>query len=198
MSPPAAKRKAKVPATDQAVRALAHPMRMRILRRLNEGVASTVEISREFEEPLGVIAYHVRKLADAGSIEAVRRRQRRGAIETFYRAADVPMFDDEQWAQLPLSMRNQLQAQVLGDIADHVQKAARSGGFERDDSHISWTPLELDEEGYQEVVTMLAGVLESLAGLRAAAAQRVAAGAAPISSEVALLHFLRPRSTDDR
>lgn len=191
MTPSTSKRKTKIPATDQAARALAHPMRMRILRRLNEGVASTVEISREFDESLGVVAYHVRKLADAGSIEVVRRRQRRGATETFYRAADVPMFDDEQWGQLPMSMRRQLQAQVLADIADHVQKAARSGGFDRDDMHISWTPLELDEEGHSEVVAKLAELLDSLADVRAAAAQRIAAGAPAIRSEVALLHYLR-------
>lgn len=192
MSPPAARRPTKIPAANQAAKALAHPLRMRILRRLNEGVASAVEMSREFDESLGVVAYHVRKLAEAGSIEAVRRRQRRGATETFYRAADTPMFDDEQWAQIPRSLRHQLQAQVLGDIGEHVSDAARSGGFDRDDSHISWTPLELDEEGHQEVVAMLAEVLSSLSSVRAAAAQRIADGAAPVRSEVSMLHYLRP------
>jgi DNA-binding transcriptional ArsR family regulator len=191
MNASAINRKAKTPATQQAAKALAHPMRMRILRRLNEGVASPVEISREFDVSLGVVAYHVRQLAAAGSIEAVRRRQRRGATETFYRAADVPMFDDEQWAEIPQSMRNQLQAQVLGEIAEHVQQAAQQGGFERNDSHISWTALDLDDQGHQEVVALLAHVLETLPGIRAAAAVRLGDGAKSVRSEVSVLHYLR-------
>lgn len=176
---------------DRAQRALAHPLRLQIVRRLSQSVASPVELSREFDLPLGRVAYHVRVLVAAGSLEAVRQRQRRGATETFYRACDVALIDDEQWAELPLGLRHSLQAQVLGEIAEHVTQASHSGGFDRDDMHISWTPLELDETGHEEVVALLAQLLDRLPDVRAAAATRIAAGAPAIRSEVSMLHYLR-------
>jgi DNA-binding transcriptional ArsR family regulator len=67
-------------------KALAHPLRAKVLNRLNEGVASPNEMSRELGEPLGNVSYHVKALLELGCIELVDTAQRRGAIEHYYRA----------------------------------------------------------------------------------------------------------------
>lgn len=69
------------------IRALAHPIRVQIIEVMGRNEMSTVEISRQMPDySVSRLAYHVRVLADAGVLYRTRRRQVRGAIETFYRA----------------------------------------------------------------------------------------------------------------
>lgn len=186
------------PSQDDLARILAHPLRMRILRILNERVASPVEIARQLEQPLNTVAYHVRALLKANCIELVRRKQRRGAMEHFYRATTVPMFSDEQWADLPPSVTRQMFGAALQDIFAHVSTAAEEGGFDHPETHVSWTALRLDEDGFDEVVGLLAEVLDKLPDIEArAAARRMeeardgAETGVEHRTEVVLLHFHR-------
>lgn len=68
------------------VRAIAHPLRLEILRALGER-ASPTELSRKLGEPLGTVSYHVRVLADLGLLRLVEQAPRRGAIEHYYEVA---------------------------------------------------------------------------------------------------------------
>ena len=77
--------------TDQSIiTALGHPLRARILARLDDGEASPKEIAAEFGEKLGNVSYHVRILARLGLIELVRETPRRGAVEHHYRSVPRP------------------------------------------------------------------------------------------------------------
>src|SRR3954452_24956885 len=82
---------------ERLAKALSHPLRQRILQRLNEGgVKSPNELSRELGDPLGNVSYHVRILRELDCVELVRTEQRRGALEHYYRATAEPWLDDEQ------------------------------------------------------------------------------------------------------
>jgi DNA-binding transcriptional ArsR family regulator len=70
----------------ELVKALAHPVRVQVLEALQDRVASPSELSKEMEESLGVISYHVTTLAGCGCLELVRTQPRRGALEHFFRA----------------------------------------------------------------------------------------------------------------
>ena len=54
------------------VKALAHPLRIRILAILEDRVASPSEIAEQLDAPLGNVSYHVRQLAELGLISLVR------------------------------------------------------------------------------------------------------------------------------
>ena len=73
----------------QGQRAMAHPMRARILAALDGRELSPVELARELGASLGVVSYHVRVLADAGLVELARTTARRGAIQHHYRLVDA-------------------------------------------------------------------------------------------------------------
>src|SRR5215213_7129748 len=60
-------------------KALAHPLRARILQRLGERVASPGDLAVELDAPLGVVSYHVRMLRDYDCVELVRTAPRRAA-----------------------------------------------------------------------------------------------------------------------
>lgn len=70
----------------EAAKAVAHPLRARILEALAEESRSPNELAAEFNEPLGNVSYHVVVLRDLGMVELVATAPRRGAIEHFYRA----------------------------------------------------------------------------------------------------------------
>ncbi len=78
----------KQPTAVQGQRAMAHPMRARILAALDGHELSPVELARELGASLGVVSYHVRVLADAGVVELARTTARRGAIQRLYRLRD--------------------------------------------------------------------------------------------------------------
>ncbi len=69
-----------------AAKAVAHPLRARILETLAGEARSPNELAAEFNEPLGNVSYHVVVLRDLGMVELVATAQRRGAVEHFYRA----------------------------------------------------------------------------------------------------------------
>ena len=178
------------------LRALGHPLRQRILRVLNDRVVSPSQLSRELDEALGNVSYHVRTLESLGAVELVRTQPVRGALEHFYRATTRVELDDASWAKLPISVRRKLFDQTQQLIWEHVVAAAGATGFDDPQAHVSWTPLDLDEEGYQEVVGILAETLEQVMAAQARAAGRLAELSAKERAEarrteVVLQHFER-------
>lgn len=80
-------------------KAYAHPIRIEILTRLENRVASASEIAREIDASLPLTSYHFRKLASFGLIELVKQVPRRGSVESYYTAKVRPTITDEGWAQ---------------------------------------------------------------------------------------------------
>jgi DNA-binding transcriptional ArsR family regulator len=142
-------------------KALAHPLRFRVLWRLNEVEASPKELADELGESLPKVAYHVNVLHDVGAIELVRETPRRGAIEHHYRAVTRAVFTDRDWAALPEGIRGQISGSVLERIVDDLRAAVESGTLDtRADRHLSFTTVALDEAGWAEIRDMLAKVVE--------------------------------------
>jgi DNA-binding transcriptional ArsR family regulator len=73
---------------DAVVKAVAHPIRREILRRLEgntNGGLSPKTLSTDLGQPIGDVAYHFRTLAEAGILKLADEKRRRGAIEHFYK-----------------------------------------------------------------------------------------------------------------
>jgi DNA-binding transcriptional ArsR family regulator len=144
-------------AVDQRImKALSHPLRLRMLTLLNQRVASPSELAQQLDEPLGNVSYHMRFLADLKMVKLVRTEPRRGAVEHYYEALEPPLMSDGDWAQLPASLRRGLSDSLLRDIAADVRAAAQDGGFDREDMHVSRVAMELDAEGWSDLSAVLA------------------------------------------
>jgi DNA-binding transcriptional ArsR family regulator len=177
------------------VKALGHPLRQRILQVLDDGVASPNQIAQRLEEPLGNVSYHVKILRENDAVELVETRPVRGAIEHFYRGTMRPFLDDVHWAQLPLATRRAMFGQRLEEIGRHLSAASRANGFDRVETHVSWTPLQLDERGWGDLAELLLGVLDKAAEIEAQSLARLADagdGAERVRAEVVILQFERP------
>jgi DNA-binding transcriptional ArsR family regulator len=172
------------------VRAIGHPLRLRLLTIFNERVASPSDLAAELGEPIGNVSYHTRILARLGCVELVKTKQVRGAVEHYYRAVVRPVFSDDDWAELPLSIRKSLAGAVLTEIADDMSAAAAEGGFDRDDVHINRTPLTLDQQGWQELNELLQELGEQALEIQAQSAARLQADGAQDSEAAALVLML--------
>lgn len=75
-------------------RASAHPIQVAVLELLardsecRDDTLSPNAMARELGQPLGVVSYHVRMLAQRGLITLARTEPKRGALAHFYRLAD--------------------------------------------------------------------------------------------------------------
>ena len=180
--------------TQQLAKALAHPLRVRILTSLNRGISSPNQLAQELDEPLGNVSYHVKTLLEYDCVELVKTEPRRGAVEHFYRATERAFFSDADWAKIPASARKGIEGVILESIGQDATAALTEGTIDaRTDSHISRTPLNLDEEGWTELSKLLGDTLESAMKIGEESASRLANEKADgIPTSLSLLHFELP------
>jgi DNA-binding transcriptional ArsR family regulator len=180
------------PLDPNLAKALSHPLRQRILERISAGgEASPTQLARLLKAPLPNVAYHVRILVQLGCLELVRTRQRRGALEHYYRAIAHPWLDTDQWARLPASFRRQALARTLRDIVADASAAGLAGGFDPPDAQVRRVNVVLDEQGWRDVALLLEQLLTSVQRIRADSALRAAEDdpSRAIDAELALLLF---------
>src|ERR1700742_700711 len=122
-------------------KALAHPLRARILQRLGERVASPGDLAVELGAPLGVVSYHVRMLRDYDCVELVRTEPRRGALQHFSRAIARPNLDDDQWRTLPSGLRGELAGETLTELVGDLGVSADAGHLHDPEVILNRTPL---------------------------------------------------------
>lgn len=180
------------------VRALGHPVRVQSLVILNERVASPNEISKELGQTVGHVSYHIKVLKECECIELVDTAPRRGAMEHYYRATDRAFLDAEEWAQLPKSIRPGMSASGLKTVFNDVSSALLEGTFDkRVDRHLSWTPMLVDEQGWDELKAELEATLGRVFEIQSSSAERLAAADVPgIPVSVAMMGFEAPSSGD--
>jgi DNA-binding transcriptional ArsR family regulator len=182
--------KTKTGVDQRLVRAIGHPLRLRLLTIFNERVASPSDLAAELGEPIGNVSYHTRILARLGCVELVRTKQVRGAVEHYYRAVVRPVFSDDDWAELPLSIRKSLAGAVLTEIADDMGASATEGGFDRDEVHLSRTTLTLDQQGWQELNELLQELADQALEIQAQSAARLHSDGAQESEGAVLAMML--------
>jgi hypothetical protein len=184
------------PGVDQRlVKAIAHPLRFKILTLLNEGVASPKALSDRLGEPLGTVSYHVRILADLGCAELVGTTPRRGALEHHYRATMRPALNDEDWSALPASVRRSIIGDAVQQAWSDVGAASEAGTLDAPDALVQRERLVLDDQGARELKDLLAATLDRAREIAAASATRTGdaddAGTSRLTRLV-LMHFDAP------
>jgi DNA-binding transcriptional ArsR family regulator len=161
--------------TEPAVaKVLAHPLRSRILAALEGRSASPTALADELDAPIGVVAYHVRRLHKLGFLELVDRVQRRGAIEHLYAARSRPLISDDSWASLPTVVKEATINSALRQIGSYVTAAAAVGGFDDPETHLTRSPVTVDEQGWHELARRLEALTEEVRQIEADSRQRLA------------------------
>jgi DNA-binding transcriptional ArsR family regulator len=185
--------------TQQLAKALAHPLRVRILTSLHKGISSPNQLAQELGEPLGNVSYHVKTLLEYDCVELVKTEPRRGAVEHFYRATERAFFSDSDWAKIPASARKGISGVTLQSIGQDATEALVAGTINgRTDTHLTHTPLLLDQRGWDELTALLAETQSRAVEIQQGAAGRLAEEKTePISTKLAILHFESPAIAGD-
>jgi DNA-binding transcriptional ArsR family regulator len=181
------------------VKALAHPLRIDILRILEQRNAAPKDLAVALGVPVTNISYHVRALADLGLIELDQITHVRGAVQHTYRSAGKVSITDEAWSQVPPTAKARIVSNTVSEIAAAAQKAALSGGFERSDVVLSRFTFTLDEQGFSELSDAANRFLEEMTSVRNAAAERLAgpgSSARELPTTVATMLFETAREDD--
>ena len=186
--------------TQQLAKALAHPLRVRILTSLHKGVSSPNQLAQELDEPLGNVSYHVKTLLEFDCVELVKTEPRRGAVEHFYRATERAFFSDSDWEKIPASARKGITGSVLESIGQDATESLMAGTIDaRNDSHLSRTPLVLDEKGWTELNSVLEDALNRAIEIQGEATSRLAEEkSTPIDTKLSILHFESPPAKDSK
>ncbi len=188
-------REREVAAQMRMLKALAHPTRSDLLGILSGRNISPAEFARERNEPVSNVAYHFRALEKWGCIKVAGTRPARGSTEHFYRRADTAFIDDDYWLQMPDEARRVAAAGFLKDVVGRLSHAIQAGTLTaREDVHITWSPLTLDEQGWSDVVEILNTAFDDVAEAEVRAEERLAeSGEEGLAATVAIAGFESPR-----
>ena len=144
------------------VRAIAHPLRVEILMALHGRVLSPNRLAPELEEAVSLVSYHVLVLAEVGAIRLVKEVPRRGATEHFYTTQPRSMIGHQDWRRVPLAARPSVTNEAVRTFIDLIGEAIDADTINRrEDTTLSWMPITVDHQGWEEA----AGLLERTAEL---------------------------------
>lgn len=185
------------PAVDQRLmKALGHPLRIGILTVLNDRMASPNELSKQLEEGLSQVSYHVKVLKDYEMIEMVKTEPRRGAVEHYYRAVSEVFLPSWQMKLMPKSGQRTAYSNVLIELEQDMCTSLETGTFDkRPDWVVARDPGILDDQGREDAEEVAADFLKRYKEIKVEAANRLAKGEGePVPTTAALLIFGSARS----
>jgi DNA-binding transcriptional ArsR family regulator len=173
------------------VKAMSHPLRVRILALLDERAASPVELAGWLGATLGTVAYHVRTLERIGLIELVRETRVRGAVEHHYRARERPTVSDEAWAAASPIAKQAAVSASLDTIGAYARAACAAGGFDHGNAHLTRTVLHLDARGINDLSRACLRILAQVDRIEEAAKERMELNPHAVETkEIALVMML--------
>jgi len=137
---------------NELARAISHPTRAQILAEANERVMSPSQFAKRHDLDLSQVAYHFRQLEKYDCLEIVAEVPVRGSTEHFYKATRRALFDGKAWENLPETIKNKISGRTVTDLLGAVAEAMLEETFdERDDRHLAWDKVVLDQVGWEEV-----------------------------------------------
>lgn len=155
-------------------RALAHPLRWRILSVLDEREACATELAEELDEDFNKVAYHLRELARLGRAELVDEDRRRGGAQKFYKATVRPLIDMPSAEAMPRALRESVSGVIIKRMVGDFELAAEAGTI---DCHPQRSLLRetgvLDGQGIVEAAHACEAHLERLKEIQARSAGRL-------------------------
>lgn len=174
-------------------KALAHPTRVHILSILNEGPNSPSKIAKRLDGvSLNLTSHHIKVLRELGCVELVRKVIHGGRVEHIYRATKRQFFNAEEWEQVEPNSRPPITVSILQLVSEDLGRSLASGKFdELPDNHLSRSPLDVDQEGWREIVEILGRALDEVLEVNARSAERARlSGEDLMKARVVMMQFL--------
>ncbi|HET7173486.1 MAG TPA: helix-turn-helix domain-containing protein [Nocardioidaceae bacterium] len=165
-----------------ALRATAHPLRLRMLSLLTGAQLSAAEVARELGITQANASYHLRLLAAAGLLEVAAERRVRGGLAKVYRH---PWADDSPWTSAPEAEPDASSAGFVRAIAEELVRRYAYAAPRRPQSATDaevWVRPEVWEE-------VLSAVIQASSRLHAHAEPPRARGTVHVNMSAALFEL---------
>jgi len=156
------------------VKALAHPLRMRIIETLAASEPMTTkQVAESLEEKPTRLYHHVDLLEKAGLIRLTHTRQNRGTTEKYYAAiarqfrADADLFSDESSDEQENALRPMIHTIFDNTAAELLRlvETQRTGKLLEDEGLLSYVEMHLPQEQVDEIQQKLKDLIDYLQGL---------------------------------
>lgn len=168
---------AQAPFTTRVAKVFANSLSLKIMTELNLREMSPSQFAEEFEADRQDVYARFRSLAAEGWLVKVREKtggKRRGATEKFFRATGPAIFDSRSWSEAPDATRTSSSWRIFEQLAEQVREAMVARTFDsRADRHHTWSALELDQRGWDQLIKAIDGLFYSLEPEQEAARRRL-------------------------
>jgi len=137
------------------LRAIMHPLRARVLRSVRRGHSSATDIARALEAPRSSVNEQLRHLSKAGLIYVSEVKNKRGAVQRFYRVhSDSDYFSESELEKIDVQGRKRIDAGIVRMFLTAMAAAMQSENH-ASPSSVFWSITRLvDEEAWQQLRTL--------------------------------------------
>jgi hypothetical protein len=185
--------------------ALRHPLRVRILEVLNERDLAPIDFVKAgyadfyfgHRPDVSHVAYHFRELAEFKCLEPVAWRKARGSVATTYRGRARVEFGEEEWARLNVDEKRTISRTVAQGLIARIDGAFMADTFiTRDDHHLTWFAMQLDEKGWDDTRAVLLRALGEVSQIHDDSKARLAeSGEKGVTATAGIVFFESPEPT---
>jgi hypothetical protein len=158
-------------------KALSNQWRCRIIAEVGIRPLSPSQFVEEFGGSMSHVSRCFRELVRWGFLEVLEERKggrRGGGVERVYRSTRRAYFDAPTWEALPFIVRSEISTYFLDTFFERVNEAIEAETFDADlDRHLSWKPVRVDREAWNEIGESLDEILSWLPTLETESMERV-------------------------
>ena len=149
---------------------LTDPFKLKLLEKFAEGPITTKQVADALGEKAPRLYRHVEALADAGFLELVSEKKKRGTTERYFKTTasrfeiDPDMFspgDEDE----TMGMLRGLFRETLEEIADALRAHGMASNDNQDAGIVSRLVIRADADDIAEIRRRLHDVLDSIASL---------------------------------
>lgn len=179
---------------EQLALVISSEITIKVLVALVERAASPKEVATALRLKVPTVSHHVKKLERMGLIELVEEKEVRGAVQHTYRALIRPIVSDEEWGKLGIEERQRFSVWIVQMILVDAARSFEANLFDaRINTHLSRTPMVVDEQGVGEVAEIQNQALSDIIEVAATSADRMSSsGETGIDLIAAMMCFELP------
>jgi DNA-binding transcriptional ArsR family regulator len=183
---------------DELVLVISSEITEKVLVVLVERAASPKEIADQLDLKIPTASPHVKKLKRIGLVELIEEKIVGGAVQHIYRAVVRPIMSTEEWAKLSVAERQRYSIWIVRMILADAAKSFQANVFDaRPNTHLSRTPIIVDETGLGEVANIQTRALNEIIQAEATSAERmVQSGEQGMNIIAAMMCFELPEPSE--
>ena len=171
-------------------------LRVRIVAAGLLGEITPKQIAEKERLAVATVQYHFGKLEREKWLHVSRTEPVRGGMRKYYVADRLNLITHREFEQMNDQNRHETSEGVLLHQLEICGEALEAGTLDaRADSHLSHTPMNLDEKGWNDLRNLMDGALERVLEIKVEAMMRLRkSGEEPIPTVANLAHFEVPAS----